>query len=76
MGHSTEVTNRAIDDIGTIANISQNYKNSKISYEWGHMKVIHANDELVKRTAIKLGWKLKQRGHKPSSISCAIGKSK
>ena len=75
-GHLNGVTIKAIDDIGTIASLSQNNKNTKISYEEGHMKLMRANDESVKRTAHKLEWKLEQRGHKSPCISCAIEKTK
>ena len=72
-GHLTSVTIKAVDDIRTIASMSRDIK---ISHEEGNAKLMHVNNETMKRKAHNLGWKLNKNNYKPTCMSCAIGKSK
>ena len=66
---------KAIDDTGTIASSSNNY-NSMMSYDVYHSRLMHVNDEVMRRKGQRLGWKLDQKGNKIPCISCTMGKSK
>lgn len=66
---------KTIDDTGAVASTNNN-DNLMLSYDVYHSRLMHANDEVLRRTGQRLGWKFNQKENKTTCISCAMGKSK